>query len=79
MSARYVTLRHAQSGVWVIEAPHPNYPEMPQPHVMPGMVYRGYKTKRDAIKSLNDAGYLVIPNKRDGKFYVYQDSQPAIA
>jgi hypothetical protein len=55
MSARYVTLRHAQSGVWVIEAPHPNYPEMPQPHVMPGMVYRGYKTKRDAIKSLNDA------------------------
>jgi hypothetical protein len=25
------------------------------------------------------SGVLVIPNKRDGKLYVYQDSQPAIA
>jgi hypothetical protein len=74
---RYVTLRHSQSGNWCVEAPHPTA-GVPQPHYLPG-VRMTYATLRAATKGLNEAGFVVVKNTKDGKHYIYSGGRPLAA
>ena len=73
---RYVTLRHANSGRWCIEAPHPQY-GMPQPYFLPGTRLPYYRTLAAAVSGLERAGYTLV--KRAEGRVVYRDGQPAQA
>jgi hypothetical protein len=74
---RYVTLRHSISGNWCIEAPHP-VANIPQPHFLAGL-RMSYATLRAAVKALNEAGYTVVPNKKEGLRYIYLNGKPLTA
>ena len=73
---RYVTLRHANSGRWCIEAPHPQY-GMPQPYFLPGTRLLDYRTLAAAVGDIEQAGYVVV--KTAGVRVVYRDGKPVQA
>lgn len=71
---RYVTLRHASSGRWCIEAPHPTV-HVPQPYFLPGC-RMAYTTLAAAVRDLESNGYIVVRNK--AVRYVYRHGQPVV-
>ena len=73
---RYVTLRHANSGRWCIEAPHPQY-GMPQSYFLPGTRLPYYRTLAAAVGDIERAGYTII--KRAEGRVVYRDGKPVQA
>lgn len=62
-SPRLVTLRHALSGRWVTEAPHPQYPSIPQPYCLPNLAVTAWKTLTAAQKAIEGAGYVIATRK----------------
>ena len=75
---RYVTLRHADSGRWCIEAPHPQY-GMPQPYFLPGTRLLDYRTLAAAVGDIERAGYTLVKNLKTGLRFVYRDGKPVQA
>lgn len=74
---RYVTLRHAVSGRWCIEAPHPNA-GIPQPYYLEG-VPMGFNTLSGAVASLERNGYVVVRSTKTKTHHVYRNGKPLIA
>ena len=68
LAARVVTLRHAQSGAWVLEAPHPLYPQIPQPYVLQNR--HTFPSLRAAVRHCEASGYVVVMNRADNLRYL---------
>ncbi len=75
--ARHVTLRHASSCAWCIEAPHPTFPTMPQPYSVGNR--SNFKTLSAAVKRIESHGMLVIPNRRTKERVIYCGGAPLLA
>ncbi len=75
---RHVTLRHASSGPWCIEVPHPTVPTMPQPFVLKGRM--SFSTlAAAAVRHIEASGCVVVRNPRTGIRTVYHRGVPLTA
>jgi hypothetical protein len=76
---RLVTLRRAISGRWVTEAPHPQYPSIPQPYSLPGLRASAWDTLAAARKAIEEAGYVAVKPAKSSVRIIYRGVSPFLA